>query len=136
MAFIAHYVGGWSILMPIFVALGWLAVYQARRDSAWWAPQLMLLWLAACITVYVISGVGRYLGHAEPRWLFMVLTILLATALPAAIVIGVARVRRLRTRGLAEHVGIVTLTAILVIPLAVYVSDLLFRIFHAVEATT
>jgi hypothetical protein len=130
------YIAGWPILLPTFLALGWLAVYQIRRQWAWWAPQLIILWLGACLVAYATARVGRFLGYAELRWLFMVLTILVATAVPGCIVIAVARSRVVAARMITEHVGFVTLTALVVVPLGGVISAWMYSLFRAVQSTT
>lgn len=132
MQFLTPYIAGWPILLPTFLALGALSIYQTRRQSEWWALQLTLVWLVACIYTYVTADVGRFLAFATLRWLFMVATVLLATAAPAFLVVTLACHRRVRSRRLTEHLGIVGLGALIGVPLAGLIASWMFRAFHGV----
>ena len=120
-------------MLPGFILLGGMAAFQARRGTAMWAVQLVVGWLLLVATIYPIAGIHRFLGMVSLRWLFMVLSLLLGTLIPVAVLAAIARRPRLRDYTLGRHLGIMAVLGALMVPVAGLIATMFLRIYMGLE---
>lgn len=87
------------MFLPGVILFGVTAVYLQRHHREHLVPWATLLaWAVMCLIFYAETDMHRFLGYAKRRWVSMMITLCLVTAIPLApafLAVYAARLRRL-----------------------------------------
>lgn len=128
---IERHAAGWESLLAAYlvVAVG-VAVLQRRGLERRVLAVPLVTWVGLCSWTYATSGMHRFLGYARPRWLAMLFTLLVVTAVPVAGIALAARWKRVRQGPPVVAFTVPIVMAVLGIPLTNLLSAALYTLLR------